>query len=420
MNRLTQYKFSKLYQIDSGISTTKSQAGHGAPFVSFSTIFNNYYLPDVLDDLMDTSEKEQKTYSVKKGDIFLTRTSETMDELAMSCVALKDYPKATFSGFAKRLRPLQSDITYDKFMAFYLRSNYFRRVIINHTNMTLRASFNEDIFSYIKLYLPDYKDQVKIGDFLYNLEEKRKTNIRIIELLNKKINKLFQYWFLNFEFPYKNMQHYASNGGMLEVKKGSRRKIPTIFDNIPVSLLVNIKSEKKINPIDFPDILFKHYSIPAYDKYGTYLLENGEAIKSEKYIVNDSDVLVSKLNPRFSRVIIPEKTKNTISSTEFVIWNTKENYIRNFLYALAKNQDFINYCMSNATGTSNSHKRIDPEIMLDYKVAANNEYIKIFGNKIKNDVEAINQFIIENRKIENAINYMLPLFVSGQAGFDNF
>ena len=101
MNKLTQYAFSELYQINSGISTTKAQAGHGAPFVSFSTIFNNYYLPDTLDDLMDTSEKEQETYSVKKGDVFLTRTSETMDELAMSCVALKDYPKATFSGFAK-------------------------------------------------------------------------------------------------------------------------------------------------------------------------------------------------------------------------------------------------------------------------------------------------------------------------------
>lgn len=418
MNKLTQYAFSELYQINSGIGTTKAQAGHGAPFVSFSTIFNNYYLPDTLDDLMDTSEKEQETYSVKKGDVFLTRTSETMDELAMSCVALKDYPKATFSGFAKRLRPIQTDITYDKFMAFYLRSNYFRRIIINHTNMTLRASFNEDIFSYIKLYLPEYKEQVKMGDFLYSLEEKRRTNIRIINLLNQKISKLFQHWFFNYEFPYEDMQHYASNGGNLEVKKGGRRRIPAIFNNIPVLSLVNIKSEK-INPANYPDIMFKHYSIPAYDKYGTYLLEKGSEIKSEKYIVNENDILVSKLNPRFSRVIIPEKTENTISSTEFVVWNTRENYLRNFLYALATSQDFINYCVANASGTSNSHKRIDPEIMLNYKVAANDKYIKIFGERIKNDIEIINQSIIENRSIEKTINYILPLFVNGQAGFNS-
>lgn len=87
MNKLNKYAFSDLYDIASGISTTKTQAGHGTPFVSFSTVFNNIFLPDELPDLMDTSEQEQETYSIRKGDILITRTSETADELAMSCVA---------------------------------------------------------------------------------------------------------------------------------------------------------------------------------------------------------------------------------------------------------------------------------------------------------------------------------------------
>ena len=76
-------------------------------FFSFSTIFNNAVLPEEITDFMDTSDKERETYSVRKGDILITRTSETIDELAMSSVALKDYPNATFSGFAKRLRPIK-------------------------------------------------------------------------------------------------------------------------------------------------------------------------------------------------------------------------------------------------------------------------------------------------------------------------
>lgn len=180
MNRLHKYAFSDLYDMSSGISSKKEQAGHGAPFVSFRTVYNNYFLPDELTDLMNTSEHEQETYSIKKGDIFITRTSETVDELAMSCVALKDYPKATYSGFVKRLRPKTTGIVYDKYMAFFLRSEYFRKVINNNTIMTLRASFNEDIFSFLTVYLPDYEEQVKIGDLLYDLE--RKIGI------NKKIN----------------------------------------------------------------------------------------------------------------------------------------------------------------------------------------------------------------------------------------
>ena len=42
MNKIKKYLFSELYEMSSGISSTKDQAGHGAPFLSFSTVFNNY------------------------------------------------------------------------------------------------------------------------------------------------------------------------------------------------------------------------------------------------------------------------------------------------------------------------------------------------------------------------------------------
>jgi len=179
MSEWKRYKLSDLYEMSSGISSTKEQAGHGSPFLSFSVVFNNYFLPDSLIDLMDTTDGDKQKYSINEGDIFLTRTSETVDELAMSSVALKDYPEASFSGFLKRLRPVDKRIVYPKFMAFYLRSPLFRRTIINNTVMTLRASFNEAMFSYLEIMLPDFDTQKKIGDFLYSLEKKKQTNNQI-------------------------------------------------------------------------------------------------------------------------------------------------------------------------------------------------------------------------------------------------
>lgn len=179
MSKLTRYKLSDLYEMSSGISSTKEQAGHGYPFVSFSTVFNNFFLPEELPDLMDTSSEEQETFSVKKDDVFITRTSETVDAFAMSCVAVKDYPKATFSGFVKRLRPKKKGIVYSRYIAFFLRSKYFRKVLDCNTIMTLRASFNEDIFSFLYLYLPNYEEQVRIGDFLYKIEMKIRKNNKI-------------------------------------------------------------------------------------------------------------------------------------------------------------------------------------------------------------------------------------------------
>ncbi len=226
MNKLTKYAFADLYAMASGISTTKEQAGHGRPFVSFSTVFNNYFLPDTLPDLMDTSLKEQETYSIKKGDILVTRTSETIDELAMSCVAVKDYPSATYSGFTKRLRPLTTGIAYDKYLAFYLRGYLFRKAVTNNAFMTLRASFNEDIFSFLSLYLPDYQEQVKIGDMLYNMEQKIQLNKQICAELEAMAKTIYDYWFVQFDFPDENGKPYRTSGGEMVWNEQLKREIP--------------------------------------------------------------------------------------------------------------------------------------------------------------------------------------------------
>lgn len=214
--------------MSSGISSTKEQAGHGFPFISFSTVFNNYFLPDAITDLMDTSEKERATYSILEDDILITRTSETIDELAMSSVALREYKNVTYSGFTKRLRPKDGtkDIVYSKYIAFYLRSKLFRKVITNNAFMTLRASFNEDIFSFLKLYLPEIRQQEKIGNFLYFIYQKIQTNKKIIAELESMAKTLYDYWFVQFDFPDENGKPYKSSGGKMVYNNELKREIP--------------------------------------------------------------------------------------------------------------------------------------------------------------------------------------------------
>lgn len=282
MSKLHRYAFSDLYDMTSGISSTKEQAGHGAPFVSFSTVFNNYFLPDELTDLMDTSEREQEVYSIKKGDILITRTSETVDELAMSCVALKDYPKATYSGFVKRLRPKTEGIAYDKYMAFFLRSKYFRKVINNNTIMTLRASFNEDMFSFLTLYLPDYEEQVKIGDMLYNIERKMRVNNRINDNLQQQAKLLYDYWFTQFDFPDENGKPYRSSGGKMVWCEQLKREIPLNWHIKSIIELAHIYQSQTLSN----DLLNNVYPYYVYGgggligKYSEYNHINEEVIIS--------------------------------------------------------------------------------------------------------------------------------------------
>jgi type I restriction enzyme S subunit len=263
MSKLKKYKFSELYSMSSGISSKPEQAGHGSPFLTFSDVFNNYFVPDSLTNLMDTSEKEQETYSVKKGDIFLTRTSETIDELGMSCVALKDYPNATYSGFVKRLRPLQDDITHENYMGFYLRSRFFRKTMTNNAVLTLRASLNEEIYSYLNLYLPDYKTQKSVGDFLLLLNAKIALNNRINAELEAMAKTLYDYWFVQFDFPNKENKPYKTTGGAMVWNEELKREIPEGWEVKRIDKIATLKAGGD-KPKIFSPNKTSECSIPIY------------------------------------------------------------------------------------------------------------------------------------------------------------
>ena len=121
-----KYKLRDLYKVSNGLSKAGTFFGSGYPFISFSTVFNNFFIPEEINDFVQSTSKEQLTYSIKKGDVLITRTSETIEELGMSCVALKDYPTTTFNGFCKRLRPF-TDKVDPLFIGYNLKIKFIKK-----------------------------------------------------------------------------------------------------------------------------------------------------------------------------------------------------------------------------------------------------------------------------------------------------
>ena len=131
---------------------------------------SNYFIPDELSDFVRSTEKEQKNYSIRRGDVFVTRTSETSDELGMSCVALKNYPHATYNGFTKRLRPI-TDKVLPEYIGYYMRMPSFRRKFMAFSTMTTRASLkNEDLLG-LEVELPNYDKQTSIANVLMTYQQ---------------------------------------------------------------------------------------------------------------------------------------------------------------------------------------------------------------------------------------------------------
>lgn len=191
----------ELYSVHNGLSKGRKFFGSGYPFLSFSTVFNNYFIPDELVDLVQSDEKEQKNYSISRGDVFVTRTSETSDELGMSCVALKDYPRATYNGFTKRMRPITKDRVLPEYIGYYMRIPSFRGEFQAFSTMTTRASLrNEDLLS-LTILLPPMEQQIRIAEVLQTYDELIENNQKQIKLLEEAAQRLYKEWFVDLHFP---------------------------------------------------------------------------------------------------------------------------------------------------------------------------------------------------------------------------
>ena len=188
-----------VYEFRSGLSKPRSAFGTGAPFLSFKDVFYNSAVPEPLKELVESSAKEQHNCSVRRGDVFLTRTSETMDELGMSCVALKDIPGATFNGFCKRLRPKVADQIVPEYARYFFRSKRFRDQVNAMATMSTRASLNNEMLERLEIDTPAIVEQSAIGAILGTLDEKIELNHKMNQTLEEIAKAIFKSWFVDFD-----------------------------------------------------------------------------------------------------------------------------------------------------------------------------------------------------------------------------
>ena len=172
-----------------GISKGGEFFGSGYPFVSYGDVYNNLTLPETVSGLIESTPEEQENYSVTAGDIFFTRTSETIEEVGFTSVCLKTIEKATFAGFVIRVRPFTEELVPD-YSKYYFSSDAHRRFFVKKMNLVTRASLSQDLLKRLPVLIPSKDEQKEIADYL----DKKCTAIdTAIEQKQKLIDKLTEY-----------------------------------------------------------------------------------------------------------------------------------------------------------------------------------------------------------------------------------
>lgn len=163
-------KLGFLGSLQNGISKSGDEFGFGLPFVTYGDVYNNFQLPSTPSGLVNSTKQDRFLYSVKRGDIFFTRTSETADEIGIASTNLQDIINATFSGFLIRFRPTNKQLD-TLFSKYYFRSDIGKIFMSREMNIVTRASLSQNLLKKFPVLLPPLQEQQAIADFLDNKTE---------------------------------------------------------------------------------------------------------------------------------------------------------------------------------------------------------------------------------------------------------
>lgn len=285
-------------------------------------------------------------------------------------------------------------------------TQYFQ--MIAESSVSSYPSITPDIIGNVEVKLPSLEEQNRVVDIIKKLGAKITLNLKLIDLLEEYTQLIFYKWFIDFNFLDEKGREYKHNGGQMYEIGG--KLIPVGWELIPLNKIVN-KGTETINPLEQPNKVFKHYSIPTFDETKTYANELGSTIHSNKYKVKRNSLLVSKLNPWFKRVVYPFGIDEAICSTEFVVWQPIVENHREYLYILAKTTKFTRHCIKASTGTSNSHKRVNPDYMLKFKVPYKKKVVMKFNEMMKPVIQKIHFMIAENHLLGITRNLLIKKLI---------
>lgn len=409
------YKFEELYDISSGLSKKRDQFGFGHPFATFKDVFYNWFLPEELGDLANTNEKEQLKGEIKAGDILLTRTSETLHELGMSSIALKDYPKSTFNGFCKRLRPKKDcPIEIDPvFMGYFLRSRTFRNEVSKYASMVTRASLNIAAINSLSVTLPPIKEQSVIGEILKAITDKIENNLAMNRTLEDMAMALYKHWFVDFG-PFKDQPLIDSPLG--PIPEGWEVKAISDFGRVICGKTPSKKKSEYFNEghgipfIKIPDMHGQVFVTNTTD----YLSQTGSDSQSNK-LIPEGSVNVSCI-ATVGLVTINSEEAHTNQQINSIIPRIFE--FRYYLYCLMKSmkERFLQEASGgSATLNMNTTTFKGIEVVEPDKSALNEFSINcssLFSMILNNQNE--------NQSLTHLRDTLLPQLISGKVRLKEF
>lgn len=227
---LKKYKLSEVATFEISNVDKKTKAGElSVHLCNFTDVYYNWAVTEAMEDsfmVATASDNQIKKLSLRKGQVAITKDSETRHDIGIPTYIANDFDN-TVLGYHCALITPNPEMLDGRYLNAYLNSSLAKEYFANNASGSgMRYSLPVDAIKNILLYLPSIEVQREIGKIFSDIDRKIALNREINRNLEAMAKLLYDYWFVQFDFPNEEGKPYKSSGGEMVWNEKLKRDIP--------------------------------------------------------------------------------------------------------------------------------------------------------------------------------------------------
>ncbi len=241
---LKKYKLADIAKIEiSGVDKKTIEGETPVRLCNFVDVYYNWAITkEKAKSFMVASAKQTEIdkCSIGKGMVAITKDSETRDDIGVATYIADDFEYVLLGYHCALITPNPA-IVDGKYLNAFMHTRYIQKYFENNASGSgQRYTLSNDTIGNIPVLIPSIEEQRTIGKVLADIDRKIELNKLINDNLEEMAKQLYDYWFVQFDFPNEEGKPYKSSGGAMVWNEKLKRKIPQGWSNGILSDVANI------------------------------------------------------------------------------------------------------------------------------------------------------------------------------------
>ena len=243
---LKKYKLADIAKIEiSGVDKKTLEGETPVRLCNFVDVYYNWAITkEKAKSFMVASAKQTEIdkCSIGKGMVAITKDSETRDDIGVATYIADDFEYVLLGYHCALITPNPA-IVDGKYLNAFMHTRYIQKYFENNASGSgQRYTLSNDTIGNIPVLIPSIEEQRTIGKVLADIDRKIELNKLINDNLEAMAKQLYDYWFVQFDFPNEEGKPYKSSGGAMVWNDKLKREIPKGWYAENICKIANILS----------------------------------------------------------------------------------------------------------------------------------------------------------------------------------